>query len=85
MPYKILLLVFLAAFTLQGCGGDDFSCPEFCASVRDKILDQMPDITPEDINCLDPEFVNAGNDCEACMEIFAERWDISITDSQCSD
>ena len=83
MMKKALLLTIVAALALPACGEKGFSCPDFCASVRDKLINQMPDIEPEDVDCLDQEFIDAGSDCQACKDIFADRWDVAFVDPEC--
>lgn len=58
-------------------------CVQFCITVRPKLIDQMPDVSPEEVNCSEPIWSEATT-CEECMSILEERWDVTATGPYCS-
>lgn len=77
MAFTIALASLLAVLSAS-CGGDG-PCPSLCKEVKPKLLDQLPDVTPDDVQCSKAPWTKAIT-CNACIQILEDRYDVSVTD-----
>lgn len=76
---KILVAVLLpVSLILASCGGDG-PCTALCKEVRPKLIDQMPDVSPEDVKCEESPWADKHN-CDDCLQILEDLFDASVTD-----
>lgn len=71
-------LAFMLAVLSAACGGDG-PCPSLCKEVKPKLLEQIPDVTPDDVQCSKAPWTQALT-CDACIQILEDRFDVSVTD-----
>ncbi len=57
-------------------------CVRLCQNVRNKLIDQIPGVSPEDVDCAAPLWRNVGS-CEDCFAILSDNFDVSATDTSC--
>ena len=79
--FGVLAILFLAV-TISACGGSS-GCTDLCLDVRQKLIDQMPDVKEEDVQCHEAPYTLAKT-CAECEAIFADRFDVALTsDANC--
>ena len=74
------MVVLVTALLVTACGDDKGACQAFCEDTRTKLLQQMPDIEPEDVQCSEPPWTEADT-CEACKQILNDLFDITVDDT----
>lgn len=74
--YLTILLATLL-FTLASCGGKG-PCTSLCKELRPKLIDQMPDVSPEDVKCSEPPWTEKKN-CRDCLQILQDLFDATAT------
>ena len=73
-------LIALSMILMAGCGNDnDDACTKLCEEVKPKLVDQMPDISPADVQCDQDPYASADT-CDQCKLIFNDLFDVALTD-----
>jgi hypothetical protein len=75
--FGVLAVLFLAV-TISACGGTS-GCTRLCLDVRQKLIEQMPDIEEEDVQCHEEPWSQVDS-CDECEKIFNEKFDVAFTD-----
>ena len=74
-----ILRMSSSSLALSACGEDE-SCSELCREVRPKLLDQMPNVSPDDVNCSEAPWTEQKT-CEDCIQLFEDLYAVSVTAS----
>jgi hypothetical protein len=82
MPFTRCLMAFLFTAWIGGCGDDPGPCTRVCEKVKPKLIEQMPDITADDVLCGKAPFTEATT-CAACEQIFFDRYQVTLTENNC--
>ena len=82
MKKNILILcitiIIAAGYIAVACGGDG-PCTRLCQELRPKLIDQMPDVSEEDVKCDEPPWTEKTN-CSDCLQILQDLYDATATD-----
>ena len=76
----IICLPAVLALGTSSCVGMG-PCESFCEEVKPKLLEQVPNVRDEDVQCSKAPYSKADT-CDACMQIFEDAFDVSFTDPQ---
>lgn len=76
-----ILTILTVAMLVSGCGSDKGSCMSLCEEIRPKLIEQLPDVSPEDIQCSEAPWTEAG-DCDECLQILIDLFDAAPTDRE---
>jgi hypothetical protein len=80
----VILLAMGLGMVTAGCSGDDDTrCIDFCKSIEQKVVDQMPDV-PEGFCTSDAGFAKAVS-CEDCKAVLFDSYKVSLTDDPNQD
>jgi len=79
-PFAIIagvVSVLFVAVSVPSCGGNG-GCTSLCLEVKPKLVEQIPDISPEDVKCHEPPWTLAET-CDECKAILEDKFDVSMT------
>lgn len=78
-----VIIVLLSVLALPGCGPDPGkACSNYCADIRDQLIENFPDIAPQDVVC-DARPWSTASSCEECKQILNDLFDVSAVDQDC--
>ncbi len=72
-----MMVLPLVAFFISTCG-EDGNCTRLCNEVKPKLIEQLPDVSPEDVQCAEPPWTDANN-CDDCLQVMEDLFDTSVT------
>jgi hypothetical protein len=76
MPQLLLVILASSSMCLASCGSDKKGCTGLCEELRPKLIEQMPDVSPEDVRCSEPPWTLKDN-CDDCLQILIDLFDAS--------
>jgi len=67
------------AVLASSCGGGKGPCASLCEEIKPKLVEELPNISPENVLCTKAPWTKADT-CGECLDVLADLYDVAVSD-----